>query len=182
MEMMRRLLTIFLVTLALNSISLVAQFGTSSWPSFRGNLQQDGFVEGKLPDKLSVKWTFKLENRDGVESTAAIASNTVYFGTFDGYLYALELNSGKEKWKFKSEGGIVASPSIAKDGTIYFGSWDNHLYAVGGSLSEEVDRSKEDSGKDNRIIYFFVGAGILAILIVTGIIIIKKRKKAKGEG
>lgn len=46
------------------------------------------------------------------------ADGTIYFGTADGYLHALNPD-GTEKWK--SSGGGIA-PSIGNDGTIYSGA------------------------------------------------------------
>ena len=40
--------------------------------------------------------------KDAIEGTAAIVGDTVYFGSFDQYLYAVSLADGKEKWKYKA--------------------------------------------------------------------------------
>jgi len=52
----------------------------------------------------------------------------VYFGSNDNHLYAVDANTGEEKWKFET-GDSVSSPAVL-DGVVYFGSQDNHLYAV----------------------------------------------------
>lgn len=43
---------------------------------------------------------------------------------------------GALRWRFKTDGPIVSSPTIAEDGTIYVGSDDNYVYAINrdGSL------------------------------------------------
>jgi eukaryotic-like serine/threonine-protein kinase len=53
----------------------------------------------------------------------------VYFGSGDKHLYAVDTNTGQERWKFKTEDGISSSPAVS-GGVVYFGSGDNHLYAV----------------------------------------------------
>src|SRR5262245_49764180 len=87
----------------------------ADWPLFRGNALQNGVVDAQLPENLDVRWTFKT--KDSIEGAVAIADGVVYAGSYDGYLYAIDLASGNEKWKVKL-GPIKASPSIHK-GRIY---------------------------------------------------------------
>jgi len=54
---------------------------------------------------------------------------TVYFGSSDGNLYALNANTGKKKWAFKTNGIVHNSPALYR-GKVYFGSWDTYLYAL----------------------------------------------------
>lgn len=54
---------------------------------------------------------------------------TLYFGSSDGNLYALNAHTGKKKWAFKTNGIIHTSPALYK-GKVYIGSWDTFLYAV----------------------------------------------------
>ncbi len=88
-------------------------------------------------------WQFKSQN--SILSTPACLENSapwesdslslntneemVYFGSTDGFLYALQAKSGKLNWKFKADGGIYSSPAI-HDGMIFFGSVDGYLYAL----------------------------------------------------
>jgi outer membrane protein assembly factor BamB len=43
-------------------------------------------------------------------------------------LVAVDIKTGKEKWKFESGDGVYSSPAVS-DGVVYFGS-GYHLYAV----------------------------------------------------
>ncbi|WP_183561930.1 PQQ-binding-like beta-propeller repeat protein [Mucilaginibacter sp. SP1R1] len=54
---------------------------------------------------------------------------TVYFGSSDGNLYALNAHTGKKKWAFKTNGIIRTSPALYQ-GKVYIGSWDTFLYAL----------------------------------------------------
>jgi outer membrane protein assembly factor BamB len=79
----------------------------------------------------TLKWVF--ETQDGVESSPAIGpDNTIYFGSYDGYLYAIQDNHTHPtlKWTYKTNGSIDGSPIVDGDGTIYFGSRDGTLYAL----------------------------------------------------
>jgi len=69
-------------------------------------------------------------------SSPAVAPNgTIYVGSTDGILYALD-SVGMIKWGYDTGDQIVASPAIGSDGTIYIGSSDRQLYAINpnGSL------------------------------------------------
>jgi len=75
------------------------------------------------------KWAFTTGGKISFSSTAVGADGTVYVGSEDGSLYAVNPN-GTPKWAFNSGGAIVSSPAIAADGTVYVGSFDGNLYAV----------------------------------------------------
>ena len=78
--------------------------------------------------ELKLQWRFKVG--DIVNSCPAIADDgTVYFGSWDGNLYALT-NDGKVKWAYNVGNIINTSVAIGEDGTIYFGSDDGYLYAL----------------------------------------------------
>jgi outer membrane protein assembly factor BamB len=72
------------------------------------------------------KWRFKTGWE--VWSPPAVADGVVYFGSQDGYFYAVDAQAGQEKWKFEVGGLIKCSPAVA-DGVVYFGGFDG-LYAV----------------------------------------------------
>jgi outer membrane protein assembly factor BamB len=50
-------------------------------------------------------------------------------GSTDGNLYALELATGTQKWKFKTDARVASSPAI-QGGLVYFASYDGKFYAV----------------------------------------------------
>ncbi|MNE30774.1 Serine/threonine-protein kinase AfsK [compost metagenome] len=54
---------------------------------------------------------------------------SIFFGSSDGNVYALNANTGELKWKFEAKGSIHCSPVLYKN-TLYIGSWDANLYAI----------------------------------------------------
>ena len=75
------------------------------------------------------KWQLK-----GTYFSPAIASNeTIYFGSNDNKLHAVNARTGTRKWEFETEDWLTSSPAIGANGTVYFGSWDGVFYAVHGS-------------------------------------------------
>jgi len=79
-------------------------------------------------DEGSLKWAF--ETGGGVVSSPAIGPDgTIYLGSNDGSLYAINPD-GTLKWTFPTKGAVHSRPAIGPDGTIYVGSWDHYLYAI----------------------------------------------------
>ena len=72
----------------------------------------------------------EFETGDVVGSSPAIGSDgTIYVGSWDKNLYAINPDSSK-KWTFETGDEVHSSPAIGSDGTIYVGSLDNNLYAI----------------------------------------------------
>ena len=101
---------------------------------FRGGPERTGVYEPGGPTLGRQLWKFKTG--DFVDSSPAISSGMVYFGSYDDHLYALDAGSGQEKWKFKTGDGIWSPPAIS-GGVVYFGSYDNYLYALDAGSGQE---------------------------------------------
>ena len=110
-----------------------SQASSDNWLSFRGNPQLTGVATTELPESLELLWTFETE--DGIESTAAIAAGTVYVGTLDGYLYALNLENGGLKWKYQASGEIKSSPTVFRN-VVHFGDGMGVFHAVDAQTGE----------------------------------------------
>jgi len=81
-------------------------------------------------------------------SSPAVWNGTVYFGSGDGNIYALEAATGTLKWKFHTGDVVHASPAIS-DGTLFIGSWDSYFYALDAATGKEKWRFK--TGEDHNI-------------------------------
>lgn len=64
-------------------------------------------------------------------SSPVITGNYVYFGATDGYLYALDLNTGKLSWEYKLGYPILSTPAIAGN-ALYVGTFDGNVYCFVG--------------------------------------------------
>ncbi len=56
-----------------------------------------------------------------------------FFGSYDRCIHAIDLNSGKRQWKFKTGSVIVSSPAIARINNrpvLFFSSLDDYLYCI----------------------------------------------------
>jgi eukaryotic-like serine/threonine-protein kinase len=74
-------------------------------------------------------WKYDAEN-SWILSTAAIKDHVLYTGTSDTYLLlALDANTGKEKFRFKTNGYVYGSPAVA-GGAAFFGDFTGKMYAL----------------------------------------------------
>jgi outer membrane protein assembly factor BamB len=76
-------------------------------------------------------WDYKLETNRPPQSGILIdSSNTIYFGSLDGYFYAL-YPDGTLKWKYLTSNPIVelAMPNIDKEGRLYITNGLGELYS-----------------------------------------------------
>ena len=88
----------------------------------------DSLFTTKITYKGIVSKYGKKQNKN-VYSSPAVADGIVFFGSTDNYLYAVDIKTGREKWKFKTENRVLSSPAVA-DGVVFFGSTDNYFYAL----------------------------------------------------
>ena len=85
-----------------------------------------GSADGKMhavADNGTYLWGFASEGR--IYSSPV----PVYFGSDDGKLYKVDVDSGILIWEYATGGKIRGAPALS-DGTVFVPSWDGHLYAV----------------------------------------------------
>src|SRR5687767_1309980 len=99
-----------------------------NWTQFRGDARLSGTAAADLPPTLSLKWTY--EAGETIESSAAIADGVVYAGAGSGELLAIDLASGKLRWKYAT-GSLLgeSSPAVA-GGLVYIGDLSGVFHAV----------------------------------------------------
>ena len=66
----------------------------------------------------------------GMTSPSAGSEGTVYVGSMNGSLYALDFATGAKNWSYATGGGVWSSPSVDDAGVVYIGSEDGALYAI----------------------------------------------------
>jgi len=101
------------------------------WVEFRGQHGQ-GATPTQIQPPLALKWKLKLQEKTEKATSfnpPIIMDDTIYFGSYDGNFYALDLHSGYMRWVFKTGGHINSIPTADKE-NVYFGSDDGKVYAV----------------------------------------------------
>jgi len=74
----------------------------------------------------SIIWKFSANS--GIHSSPVTDMNTVYFGSNDSILYALDKNKGDLLWKYKTRGEIKSQPVLFKE-SIIINSTDGNIYS-----------------------------------------------------
>lgn len=120
-----------------------ADFDPLVGQTFRGSLHRTGYYgPGSMPAIEGAKWTFRTGGP--VRSSSVVTDGTVYVGSDDGFVYALDAADGSLEWKFDAGGEVTASPTIA-DGKVFIGSeGSGWMFALDAATGEEVWRYAKD--------------------------------------
>ncbi|MEP6572861.1 MAG: PQQ-binding-like beta-propeller repeat protein [Gemmatimonadota bacterium] len=95
---------------------------------FRGDPAHTGNAPGAVATAFGgILWRFRADGP--VRSSPALGAETLYVGSADGALYALDRADGKVRWKYRAGGPINSSPALA-GGLVYFASHDGTCYAL----------------------------------------------------
>ncbi len=115
-------------------------FSTNYWYEANITLGPDGFLYVANDDFFLYKMTTDGKPiwayRTGflIWSVPSFGEDgTVYIAGFDHILYALDMETGRLKWKTNLHGSLVASPAVGEDGTIYQGAYSGSIFALDGA-------------------------------------------------
>jgi len=138
--------------------------GTAFFTSYDGNFYALDATTGKLRWKFQTagEHRFTAKHIHGSQPTGEsmpdpfdvflssplVWYGTVYFGSGDGNVYALDTATGALRWKFQTADVVHASPVIA-NGTLFIGSWDSWFYALDAATGQQKWRFK--TGEDHDI-------------------------------
>jgi len=138
--------TVYFTSYDGNCYAVDAGSGKQVWKFKTGGEKKIGAIglwTMKPPDMyMEDLWDFFLSSPViGINKEGINKGPTVYFGSSDGNLYAVDAMKGSLKWKFKTGGIIHTSPALY-NGTIFFGSWDTYLYALDAQTGKELWKFK----------------------------------------
>ena len=115
----------------MNSSSLPGE-----WSMFQHDLGRTGVTEiSPVSPQGKLKWTFKTVGM--IHSSPVVVDGTVYFGSQDTKVYAVDAATGQKKWEFQTGSWVESSPAVV-DGVVYIGSNDGHLYALNAATGEKL--------------------------------------------
>lgn len=84
--------------------------------------------------QLTQSWTFKTN--DKILSSPIISEGTLFIGSEDRTFYALDIETGKEKWHFKTPDRIQSTATVYKH--IVFFESGNTFYALNKTTGREL--------------------------------------------
>ncbi len=74
------------------------------------------------------RWSFASRGAE-FSTAAAVADGTVYVGSESGLVFAIDAETGLQKWAYQTGDTVRSAPSVA-GGVVYFGSDNGYFFAV----------------------------------------------------
>lgn len=146
-----------------------AQQLPQEWLSFRLNPELNAVVA--QGSDIAAHWTFKTGG--GISSSPTISGHTVFVASNDRSLYALDLRSGRLRWKFTAANDLMTAPLIAGD-TVIVGEGNNYgtnftpnSYLLLGRGSNSIIGVDKATGKQ-RWRFFVPGSAMPTGAVVGG--------------
>ncbi|MEM2900159.1 MAG: PQQ-binding-like beta-propeller repeat protein, partial [Thermoplasmata archaeon] len=98
-----------------------------NWSMFCHDLNHTGLADSSSPEHASIKWVFRTHGE--IKSSVTVLDGIAYFGSGDGYVYAVFVSNGSEKWRFKTKDIVESTPTPVGD-KLLFGSYDGKMYCL----------------------------------------------------
>ncbi|HUQ83154.1 MAG TPA: PQQ-binding-like beta-propeller repeat protein, partial [Gemmatimonadaceae bacterium] len=102
---------------------------------FRGGPTRAGIYAASPGTALAgVQWRFMTDG--DVIGSPTVLGQTVYVGSGDGRMYALDRTTGTRKWAFDAGNPIPSTPAVG-GGAVFFGTRDGHFFAVDAATGKQ---------------------------------------------
>ena len=114
----------------------------------KGMIRSDALIENNLiylnggdgslyclNENGNAVWSVSVGNEkqydfaDYHQSSPVFFNNTIFFGLGDGFVYAVNSDTGELKWKFRT-GDVVHSTPALDSSRLFIGSFDGNVYAL----------------------------------------------------
>lgn len=127
--------------------------GVVAWGVTLGNQRHFGSEETSLSvedlPSLKLKWAFAYPEAVRARSQPAVAGNTVFVGSQNGSVFALDRESGCLRWTFSTiaevrTGIVVGEPDSEGKALIFFGDIVGNVYAVNAQDGTLAWRDRPD--------------------------------------
>ena len=105
---------------------LITPVLAADWSMFKNDLAHSGYTDDMVNPPLTLKWTKDLGFE--TDSSPVIVDDVLYIGTTFG-IFAIDTKSGKELWRYHTNGFVKAVPTVSND-VVYFGADDRKFYAL----------------------------------------------------
>jgi outer membrane protein assembly factor BamB len=113
------------------------------------------------PTPMKLRWTYQAGDdtqQTSIESAAVISASTVYVADDRGVLHAIDLITGKAKWKYSTDNGFEATP-LVMDGRVYLGDLAGLLHCVSAVNGQKIWTFDTESGIHSSANAVFTEAG-----------------------
>ncbi len=100
--------------------------------------------DASVPTQMAGTLVWSYESGDLIYSSPTVSGSSVYVGSYDNHVYAVDTATGELTWGFDTGGRVRSSPAVS-GGVVYVGSEDNHLCALDATTGELVWRYETDA-------------------------------------
>jgi len=85
-----------------------------------------------LDPSFNERWVFGPGDSEPVMVSPALSpgGSAVYYGTQEGYFYAVETATGTMDWVYNAGAEILSSPAVDPAGNVYFACYDGTVYSL----------------------------------------------------
>ncbi len=121
---------------------LAASAASQDWPMYRADASRSAYTRHELPRRLQQQWHFRPGHRptqawprqtrlqfDSVFQPVVAAGRMFFGSSTDGFVRAVDVATGRESWRFATEGPIRFAPAVAGS-RLLVTSDDGHLYCL----------------------------------------------------
>jgi outer membrane protein assembly factor BamB len=118
----------------------------TNWSQFRysalhrGRNPYENVLNSTNVGSIDLDWSYTTAG--AITSSPAVSGGSVYFGSADDNLYALNATTGALLWKYTTGNSIVGSSPAVVSNTVYVGSTDDYLYAINATTGALVWKFK----------------------------------------
>ena len=119
-------------------------------PCNRFPRSQPGMITAMAARTGKLIWRFRA---GAFETSPLVIGKTLYAGSWDHHLYAVNIYTGKARWAFKADAEVNSSPAYSS-GKIYFGTDGGSLYAINARTGRLVWRTQAQA-RFGRREYFY---------------------------
>ena len=117
--------------------------GKADVPTYRGDSARTGAMPGPGPSgKPHVAWTFQADS--AIRSSPTVSGDTVFVSAVDGVVHALEVSTGRERWRTDVGAELGAATPLAIDGQMVVGDRAGLVHALDPKTGTERWRATVD--------------------------------------
>lgn len=110
-------------------VAIDQETGKKIWEKDFANYENYSFKKAML-------WYSNRAVSAKISGGLSVAYQSVYFGTEDGYVYALEESTGELKWKAGVKGEVISAPAVDA-GVVLVNTTSGHLIALNPENGEQ---------------------------------------------
>lgn len=96
---------------------------------YRGDASHTGTYRTTVPGHYFAGLQWRYQSAGAVRSSPVVANGVLYVGSSDGYVYAIDAQSGTLRWRFNAGSAVTSSPAL-DERSLIFESHDGVVHAI----------------------------------------------------